>query len=156
MYTVRQITADDNRKLDSSYIIHCDKGHGVIVSKDDIEIGYYGFDITLEDHEDGTTDLVMLRQNFVLFDEHREQGHWETVNAKQIIRAFRDWQFNYFGINKTICYVPTTKLATDYDEGHWESVDNLEEEEDNGGHPDLVYKRCTCTLETYKKVYGIE
>ena len=156
MYTVRQITGADIHKVGPRYLRNCDLGHGVMVSKDDTEIGYYGFDLALENHSEADSQLVLLNQNFILFEDHRNQGHWKTENAKQIIRAFRDWQFNFLGIDKLICYVPTTKLETDYDEGHWESVTNLEEGEDNGGDSALVYKRCICTSETYKKVYGIE
>ncbi len=155
MYTVRQITADDNRKLDSRYIIKCDKGHGLIISKDDTEIGYYIWEHALWNYDDDVTLSIANNVNMGLFEEHREKGHWETTNAKQIIRAVRDWQFNVGGYHKFVSYISTAKLATDYDEGHWESVEDLEEGEVFGNR-DLVYKICTCSIETYKKVYGIE
>ena len=155
MYTVRQITADDNQKLNPKYIILCDKGHGLIISKDDTEIGYYIWEQDLWNYDNDITLLIANDANMGLFEKHREKGHWETTNAKQIIRAVRDWQFNVGGYDKFVSYIPTTKLATDYDEGHWESVVDLPEGEQQG-HPDLVYKLCTCSVETYKKVYGIE
>ena len=156
MYTVRQITGADIHKVGSRYIRNCDKGHGIIISKDDTEIGYYIWEHVLWNYgDDDDAVLVANNANMGLFEEHREKGHWETANAKQIIRAVRDWQFNVGGYRKFISYIPTNKLATDYDEGHWESVEDLEAGEQLG-HPDLEYKLCTCSVETYKKVYGIE
>tara|TARA_Y100000361_G_scaffold46977_1_gene40717 strand:+ start:152 stop:628 length:477 start_codon:yes stop_codon:yes gene_type:complete len=157
MYTVRQLTADDiplflGHKAYESRIVNCDRGHGVIVYKDSTAIGAYTFYIALEEY-DGDTHLVIMDQVFELFQEHKEQGHWETENAKQIIRAFRDWQFNSFGCDKVMCFVPTTKLK-DYDEGHWESVEDLHEGEFI--NPDFTYKRCIATYESYKRVYGVE
>ena len=157
MYKVRQITADDNRKLNSVYILNCDKGHGLMLLKEDTEIGYYTWEQVLQDFEDGPTLLVVLNMEMTLFEEHQGKGHWETVNAKQIIRAVRDWQFNVYGCDKIISYIPTGKLATDYDEGHWASIEDPEEGESLASPQNgLQYKKCTCTIESYKKAYGIE
>lgn len=157
MYTVRQLTSDDIPKLNPLYIRHCDKGHGLIILKDSDEIGCYTWDKVLQDFEDGTTLLAAINVEVALFEEHREKGHWETANAKQIIRAARDWQFNVGGYDKWVAYMPTNKLATDYDEGHWALIEDPDPEESFASPKNgFNYKICTCTVESYKKAYGIE